>query len=487
LGRENVVMLLNLPSPPYSDVCRDWAGGFGTAMPAKRRDEYGQSGDPFFYPFLAYGSAVLNKQNCDYTVLDGQKSKLNKPQILKAVEKKSPDVILSLLGLPSLRGDLALLNAIKETVPNAIIVCVGTSCKVLKQEIFDKAKVDVISTSAYPYVSNLALLIEALRQKQDLSRVPSLSYVKDGKVFSSAKVSPQGLDSLFPPNYEGLDLDGYEHFGDYDGNRYRYISILGSTGCSNACYYCPYPLGFGTRWSGRSPEDIATEIEYLSSRGVKGVMFRDQSFPFNESRATRICDLIIERKLDVAWSCEARVDHLSRRVLEVMKKAGCRMIQLGVETGDERLIGEAKPGVNLDIIRKAFRLMKEYRLCSMAHVIFGWPEESAESMERTGRFVAELAPDRVNWNFLTPYPGTQLQEIAKSRNLILTYDWSKYTSHTVVMGTRWLSGSQIWRKGNEIMRNHRRNEIVKLLLSIDKRTPRLVLEEIVATLKSVLP
>lgn len=486
MGREIKVMLLNLPSPPHSDVCRDWAGGFGIATPAKRREEYGHSSDPFFYPFLAYASAVLNRQNCDYTVLDGQKLKLNEPQILNAVKKRNPDVTLSLLGLPSLRADLALLDAIKEAVPNAKTVCVGTSCKVLKQEIFDKAKVDVISTSAYPYVSNLALLVEALRQKQDLSRVPYLSYVKDGKVFSSAEVSPQGLDSLFPPRYDELDSDGYECFRDYHGNRYRYISILGSTGCSNACFYCPYPLGFGTRWSGRSPDDIVTEIEYLSSRGVKGLMFRDQSFPSSESHAMKICDLIIERKLDVAWSCEARVDHLSRRVLEVMKKAGCRTIQLGVETGDERLIGEAKPRVNLNIVRRAFRLIKEYHLCSMAHIIFGWPEESAESMEKTGRFVAELAPDRVNWNFLTPYPGTKLQEIAKSRNLILTYDWSKYTSHTVVMRSKWLSGSQIWRKGNEIMRKHRRNELVKLPLSIYKR-PRLVLEEIMASLSSVLP
>ena len=484
--RESTVMLLNLPSPPRSDVCRDWAGGFGTAMPAKRRDEYGHSSDPFFYPFFAYASAVLNGQNRDYTVLDGQKLKLNKHQVLKAVEKKNPDVVFSLIGLPSLNGDLNLLTAIKDTVPNATIVCVGTCCKVLQQEILGKRKVDVLSTSTYPYVSNLAFLLEALEQKQDLSKVPSVSYVKDGKILTSAEVSPQGLGSLVPPRYDELDLNGYECFRDYDGNRYRYIPVLGSKGCPYTCYYCPYPLGFGTTWSGRSPEDIVDEIEYLRSRGVEGLMFRDQSFPIDEKRAAKICDLMIDRKLDVAWSCEARVDHLSRRVLESMKKAGCKAIQLGVETGDEGLIREAKPQANLDIVRRAFRLTKEYYLCSMAHFIFGWPDETAETMKRTGKFVDELAPERVNWNFLTPYPGTRLQEIAKADNLILTYDWSKYTSHTVVMRTKWLSASQIYGMGKKIMRNHRRNELVKLLSSIDER-PRLVLEELITTFKSVLP
>jgi hypothetical protein len=87
---------------------------------------------------------------------------------------------------------------------------------------------------------------------------------------------------------------------------------------------------------------------------------------------------------------------------------------------------------------------------------------------------------------LTPYPGTRLQEIAKADNLILTYDWSKYTSHTVVMRTKWLSANQVYGMGKKIMRNHRRNEMVKLLLSIDGR-PRLLLEELIATFKSVLP
>jgi radical SAM superfamily enzyme YgiQ (UPF0313 family) len=419
-------------------------------------------------------------------MLDGQKLKLNKHRVLKAVEKKNPDVIFSMIGLPSLDGDLNLLTAIKDTVPNATIVCVGTCCKVLQQEILSKSKVDVLSTSTYPYVSNLAFLLEALEQKQDLSKVPSVFYVKDGEILMGKKVSPQSLSDLIPPRYDELDLDGYECFRDYYGNRYRYISVLGSKGCPYVCYYCPYPLGFGTTWSGRSPEDIVNEIEYLSSRGVEGLMFRDQSFAIDEKRAAKICDLIIDRKLDMAWVCEARVDHLSRRILESMKKAGCKAIQLGVETGDEGLIGEAKPQANLDVIRRAFRLMKEYGLCSLAHFIFGWPDETAESMKRTGRFVDELAPERVNWNFLTPYPGTRLQEIAKADNLILTYDWSKYTSHTVVMRTKWLSANQVYGMGKKIMRNHRRNEIVKLLLSIDGR-PRLVLQELMATFKNVLP
>lgn len=485
MSRKSVVMLLNLPSPPYSDVFRDWAGGFGTATPVRKRDEYGHSSDPFFYPFFAYASAVLHKENCDYTVLDGQKLKLAQQHVMKAVEKENPDVIFSILGLPSLGGDLSMLNSIKDALPNTTIVCVGTSCKVLQQEIFARSKVDFLSTSAYPYVSNIALLLEALEQRQDIRKVPSVSYVKEERIITNAKGPEQNLNELIPPRYHDLDLSGYECFRDYDGDRYSYIPVLGSQGCSYACYYCPYPLGFGMRWNGRSPESIVNEIEYLSSRGVHGLMFRDQSFPMDEKRAIKICDLIIDRKLDVPWFCEARVDHLNRRILGLMRKAGCKAIQLGVETGDEVLIKEAKPQADLGIIRRAFRLTKEFHLCSMAHIIFGWPDETIETMKRTGRFVGELAPERVNWNFLTPYPGTRLHEIAKAYDLILTYDWSKYTSHTVVMRTKWLSANQIWTTGRRIIRNHRKNELIKLLPSVGKR-PQFVLSELKSTLGSLI-
>ena len=468
-------MLLNPPSPPYVDVCRDWAGGFGTAYP-RRRNGYGQSADPFFYPFLAYASSVMHSQNCQWSVLDGQKLKLNQLDMINSVKKKSPDLIVSLLGLPSLSGDLSILSAIKDAVPNTTIACVGTSCRVLQQEIFSQSKVDVLLTSKYPYVFNLKSFLNAFERGEDLSKVPSVSFVKDGKVVSSTEEPQTDLSSLPPPMYDGLDLSGYECFGDMDGNRYRYISIVGSVGCPSNCFYCPYIVGFGTQWSGRSPEDIVNEVEYLSSRNVKGVMFRDLSFPMNEKRALKICDLIVKRKIDMAWLCEARVDQINRTVLESMKRAGCKAIQLGVETGDESMMSMAKPHSSLELARKAFLLTKELGLRSMAHVIFGWPDETLESMKKTGKFVEDIAPERANWSFLTPYPGTRLRKIAEAQNLILTSDWSKYTSGTVVMRSKWLSASQIWTIGKDIMRNYEKIKNIRLL-SLSKR-PRYFFREL---------
>ena len=475
------VMILNPPSPPHFDVCRDWAGGFGTATPVRRRTDYGQSSKPTLHPFLAYASAVLSNENYSYSILDCQRLKLNKFQVLRDIKKRNPDVIFSLIGLPSLKKDLKLLDTIKESLPYTTIVGVGTSCRFVQNDILLNSKIDAVLRNSYPYVSNLKRFLKALELKQNLKKVPGVSYIKNGKVINTVEPPDISLNKLLPPHYDALELDGYERFKDIDGNRYSYVPILGSKGCPYPCIYCPYPLGFDKKWIHRSPNDIVDEIERLYARGVKGFLFRDQSFPMNKKHATKVCEEIIHRKLDIAWFCEARVDHVSRDLLRIMKKAGCKQIHYGVETGDPELIKWGKPQTDLDAIRKTFRLTKETGLWTMAHVILGWPDESLETLARTSKFVAEIDPDFVNWNMLTPYPGTTLYEIAKQNNLILTHDWSKYTSHTIVMKTKWLNASQLQKATNKIIRYHSKRRMIRLLYGLKK--PRFVLNELNDTLK----
>jgi radical SAM superfamily enzyme YgiQ (UPF0313 family) len=138
-------------------------------------------------------------------------------------------------------------------------------------------------------------------------------------------------------------------------------------------------LGWGKKWTPRSPKDIVDEIEQLYARGVEGFLFREQSFPMNKKHAIKVCEEIIHRKLDIAWFCEARVDHVSKMLLELMKKAGCKQIHFGLETGDPELIKLGKPQTDLDTTRKAFRLTKETGLWATAHVILGWPDETLET------------------------------------------------------------------------------------------------------------
>jgi len=469
---------MNPPSPPYFDVCKDWAGGFGTAKHVRRRRNYGHSGKPIFYPFLAYASAVLLKENYNYSILDCQRLKLNQFQVLHYINRRNPDVILSLIGLPSLKADLNLLDMIKESLPHTTIVGVGTSCRFLQNDILLNSKIDAVLRNSYPYVSNLSHFLKSLELKQNFKKVPGISFLhQNRKIINTVEAPDPSLSKLLPPHYDDLELDRYDSFEDLEGNRYSYLPVLGSKGCPYSCIYCPYPLGFGKKLLQRSPKIIVDEIEYLYSRDVKGFLFRDQSFPMNKKYATKICEDIINRKLDIAWFCEAQVDHVSKKLLEKMKKAGCKQIHYGVETGVQEFLKWAKPQINLDTIKKAFRLSKEIGLWTTAHVILGWPDDNLETLAKTSKFIAEIDPEIINWNILTPYPGTKIYEIAKENNLILTYDWSNYTSHKIVMKTKWLNVSQLSKAINKIIQTHLKRRMKKLLLHSIKK-PRFFINKI---------
>ena len=224
-------MVLNPPSPPHFDICRNWAGGFGTATLVRRRADYGHSGKPTFHPFLAYASAVLSNENYSHSILDCQRLKLNKFQVLREAKKREPDVIFSLIALPSLKRDLELLDAIKESLPYTKVVAVGTTCRILHNYILLNSKIDAVLRNSYPYVSNLTHFFKALELKQNLKKVPGVSYIKSGKVINTVEPPDISLGELLPPCYDALELDRYDSFNDLDCNRYSYIPILGSKGC----------------------------------------------------------------------------------------------------------------------------------------------------------------------------------------------------------------------------------------------------------------
>ena len=464
MDKNSKILLLNLPSPPYQDIDRDLAGGFGVAISCSRND-YGESMKITLNPFLPYAASLLSGAGYEFKVLDCQRLNLNKPKVLQSVKKENPDTIFSLIGLPSMQKDLELLNEIKKDIRNVSIIGVGTVCRTLPEEVLLKGGVDIILRNDYPYVYNMADLIQALQGSRSLKNIKGISYVKGKTIVHTPEVPESDINELPLPAYDSIELDGYQSFTDLMGEKYPFISILGSKGCPYPCNYCPYPIGFGRRWTYRFPKEIVDEIEYLHNvRGIKGFFLRDQSFTLNLKHAEKICGEIIRRKLEIAWYCEARVNEVTKEILGKMKKSGCKRVYYGVETGDPEILKMAKPGATLENIRRAFRLTKDVGLWANAHVILGWPDENLKTIENTCRFLLELNPDGINWNFLTPYPGTQIREIAQRYSLILTDNWSHYTSHTIVMRTKNLDANQLQTAGRKLIRDVQKQRIRKLIL-----------------------
>ncbi|MEM1542497.1 MAG: radical SAM protein [Candidatus Bathyarchaeia archaeon] len=466
MNKDPKILLLNLPSPPHQTLWRENAGGFGTAIPINPR--WKETGKTPLIPFFPYASALLLKGGYEFKVIDCQRLRLGNDQSVKLVKKEYPDIIFSMISLPSIKNDLKVLDEIKEFIPDVKIVGVGTVCRVLPQEVLLKSKIDAVLHSSYPYVANIIELVRAFQKSTDLKSVKGIAFVKDGKILSTLGSTEMDFDDLPRPCYDFIPLDGYEPFIDESEEQFPCVTILDSIGCPYNCMYCPYPLGFGRKYIYRPIKLVVDEIEELYSRfKVRAFDFRSQAFAYDKKRALEICEELMRRKLDIKWMCESRVDEVNRELLEKMKRAGCRRIHFGVETGDPSILKIAKPGVKIETIKKTFKITREIGIPRQAHIILGWPDDDYGTLDNTRKLILKIEPEAINLNFLTPYPGTKMYEIAKKNSLILTRDWSRYTSYEVVMRTKTLNANDLYAIKKRIIRDFSIQKLRQLFLRRD--------------------
>lgn len=456
------ILILNLPSPPGMDVERDYAGGFGTAGMVRRKN-YGHSYGLVFPVFMPYLASAILRQGWRLEVVDGQALRLDLDGTLQAVAAARPDFITAFVSLPSMSADLDLLRAIKQRLPDSLLAVLGTTARALSGEILARQVADFLIDAEYPF---FAEPITRLVHAWQTGHLPAEKIIPSHAESSNGDM--QGLDDLDLEVYHKFPMNRYRYcFQGTGGELVNYFPILSSKGCPFPCVYCPYPFGFGRTIAYKSPRKLVDEMEFLHDVfAVKAFLFRDQVFTADRERVEHICDLILDRHLDVHWLFETRVDRVSRELLTKVRHAGCNRIHYGIETGDETLLCDmGKPGVDTHEAVKVFRHTAALGIRTVAHVIVGLPGETRRTLDRTYEFLGELDPDNTSWNFATPYPATRLFEDTQGNGLILTRDWTKYSTNQVVMRTEELTGPEL----AEIMRGFiKRDRIRKVLRRVGR-------------------
>lgn len=445
---------MNPPSPPFMNVSRDWAGGYGTASKSKR-NLYGHdpSAAVMVNVSLSYVASILMSQGFEIALLDGQAENLNIEAVCEKIARFSPQLIIANTNLPSLYGDLALIDLIKDRFRDIRVICIGTVCKSLHVEIMSKARVDICVTGEPELVA--PRIVKALKTGERLKNVFGIVFREGDEIVEVPCESEVfDLNSLPFPPYHLMPMSKY--LRELNGEYLRYAPVLSSKGCPFKCgYYCPYPYGFGVGIKFRDPQKIVEEIDLLKNEfDVDLIVFRDQVFTISHQRVNEICSRLIEKNLRIKWICETRLENITEDLLKMMKAAGCARIHYGLETADYEMFNRiAKPGKKLDEAVKIIRRTEESGIVAHTHLIVGLPGESWDTIHRTVEFLRKNRIQSVQVSIITPYPGTRFFEEMKERGLILTYDWSQYTGFDAVVRTEYLGAKELIKAQQYIYRN----------------------------------
>jgi anaerobic magnesium-protoporphyrin IX monomethyl ester cyclase len=249
------------------------------------------------------------------------------------------------------------------------------------------------------------------------------------------------LDRLPLPARHLVDLESYlRPPGTFRGTFVsRATSAMATRGCPYRCIFCAAHNIFGREVRRRSPENVVAEVDHLvNAYGVDHVYFIDDTFTADRNWTLRFCHLLRERNLEVKWGCQVRANTIDSELLAEMKSSGCVWVAVGVESGSARVLRNIKKGTNPDMIRHAFRAIREVGLISNATFVVGSPGEEQEDIEETLLVAREIKADSYNFFFLTPFPGSELYDMALANGWLVedvdfTTNWDVRHSESPAM------------------------------------------------------
>jgi hopanoid biosynthesis associated radical SAM protein HpnJ len=390
-------LFLNPPSFENFD------GGAGSRWPATREIE------SYWYPvWLAYPAGMLEGAR----LLDAPPHYISAEETIAIATEY--EFLVLYTSTPGFPGDIRLSQKIKEANPAIKIAFVGPHVTVLPERALrDCSAIDFVCRKEFDYST-----VE-FAQGKPLEEIMGISFLKNGSVVHN------------PDRPQMQDLDAMPHVTDVykrdlDVTRYNvpfllnpFVSLYTTRGCPAQCTFCLWPqTTSGHAWRKRSTDDVAHEMakakEYWPN--VREFFFDDDTFNIQQARTVELCAKL--KPLKLTWSCTSRVT-TNYETLKAMKEAGCRLLIVGYESGDQQILKNIKKGATIERARQFTKDCHKLGLVIHGDFILGLPGETRETIHNTIAFAKELDVETIQVSVAHAYPGTELYDYAVSNGFMV--------------------------------------------------------------------
>lgn len=370
-------------------------------------------------------AGMLEKHEHTVDFIDGPVAGLQQQEIISRVSEFHPQMVVCHTTTPSIYNDLDYCRRIRQTLPESIIVLVGSHAGALPRETLELSKSSYEDCINAVAVGECEWSIAELAQSPErLSSICGLASMQNGQ-FSHKDRPPGNVNELAFPAWKFINPDDYHDAG----KRFPFLTLIHARGCIGNCIFCRDKDNTGIR--SRDVDLVVKEMEYDKTLfpEIQEIMFETDNFASDPEYAQELCQAIIKSGINkkLTWSCNTRVD-IPLQLLPIMKEAGCRMLMVGFEFGTQEALDSVKKGVTLEQAREFAHRANELGFTLHGCFMIGAPGENEESAQKTIDFAKSLPCDTVQFSGLCPYPGTPLYEWARSNDFLIPKDWKEWVS-----------------------------------------------------------
>ncbi len=353
-------------------------------------------------------AALLEQNGIQVEVIDCYATPLTSEALVDRIITNPPDAVGFSCTTSSFLEGYRIAALLKERRPEIVIVAGGTHACTIGPPLLD----------SFPAIDCLVIgegeqtMLELAQAGfRDIAAIPGVAFRgADGKgTLAAQRELVANLDDLPFPAYRRLPLFPKR----YNLPLFSYptapnTSIISSRGCPYACSYCDRSV-FSRGFRFNSPEYIVEHVAMLNrDYGIRHVSFYDDLFTFDRSRVAEFCELKEKKGLKVTYNCIARLEHVDRELLALLKRSGCWQVNFGIESGDPEVLRKHRKFFDLDEVGRKLLLVRQAGMRVKGLFMVGLPGEDEPAIRRTIDYALSLPLDEINVTKFTPFPGAPI-------------------------------------------------------------------------------
>jgi anaerobic magnesium-protoporphyrin IX monomethyl ester cyclase len=382
---------------------------------------------------LGYLAAAMLRAGHEPRIIDCPLEGMDVDALVRAVISARPDAVGFTMFTSDYTAVAAACQAIKHPIQAPLTILGGihpSSFPLPTLEALPQVDYIFCGEAETSLIGLLDILQENPRRPDHgaLALIRGLGWRTDGQARVTPNVPITELDALGMPAWELINPLRYQNYPPTLFVRQRpFAPIITTRGCPYRCTYCAGHNVGGYRLRNRSLDLVFREINLLVQRfGIRELHIEDDNFTWNRERVMEFCEELLRRNLGLTWTMPngVRLDTLDLEMLRLMKRAGCYLLILGVESGSDRILSHMHKKITVAQVREKAALVRQAGILPHAFFMLGYPEETAEDIQATYHLALSLPLIGAHFSSYRPLPGTESAEALLKRGEIKAFDFT---------------------------------------------------------------